>query len=83
MQVLQFRGLELAVVAWLQTQMDAMLVMHDDRTEMLASGVAILNHLHTAVHPADFSRRRADGSNMNHLSRQLRHPARKASAPPR
>lgn len=55
------------VVAWLQTQVDAMVAMHYDHTEVLASDVAILNR-HTAVHRAEFSRRRADGTEINHMS---------------
>ena len=55
------------VAAWLQTQADAMVAAHYDHTEMLANDVAVLNR-HTAVHRAQFSRQRADGTEINHMS---------------
>lgn len=55
------------VLAWLQSQVDAMVAMNYDHTETLASDVAILNR-HTAVHRGEFSRQRADGTEINHMS---------------
>lgn len=55
------------VAAWLQSQVDAMAAAKYDHTETLANDVAILNRT-TAVHRAEFSRRRADGTEINHIS---------------
>jgi hypothetical protein len=55
------------VAAWLQTQADAMAAAGYSHTETLTSDVAILNR-NTAVHRADFSRRRADGTEINQMS---------------
>lgn len=55
------------VVAWLQTQVDAMMALNYDHTELLASDVAILNR-HTVVYRAEFSRQRVDGTVINQMS---------------
>lgn len=55
------------VVAWLQSQLDAMVAMNYDHTETPASDVEILNR-QSAVHRAEFSRQRADGTEINHMS---------------
>lgn len=55
------------VAAWLQSQADAMSAAGYSHTETLSSDVAILNR-NTAVHRADFSRRRADGTEINQMS---------------
>ena len=55
------------VATWLQSQADAMLATDYDHTETLASAVAILNH-NTAVHRAEFSRERADDTEINRMA---------------
>jgi hypothetical protein len=55
------------VAAWLQSQADAMSAAGYSHTETLASDVAILNR-NTAVHRAEFSRQRADGTEINQMS---------------
>ena len=55
------------VAAWLQSQADAMSAAGYNHTETLSSDVAILNR-NTAVHRADFSRRRVDGTEINQMS---------------
>ena len=55
------------VAAWLQSQADATLATGYNHTETLASDVAILNR-NTAVHRAEFSRQRADGTEINQMS---------------
>jgi len=55
------------VAAWLQSQADATSAMGYNHTETLASDVAILNR-NTAVHRAEFSRQRADGTEINQMS---------------
>lgn len=55
------------IAAWLQSQADAMAAAKYDHSETLASDVAILNRK-TAVLRADFSRQRADGTEINHMS---------------
>ena len=49
------------VAAWLQSQADATSAAGYSHTETLTSDVAILNR-NTAVHHAEFSRQRADGT---------------------
>lgn len=55
------------VDAWLQSQADAMRTAKYDRTETVASEVEIVNR-NTALHRAEFSRQRADGTEINHMS---------------
>lgn len=55
------------VAAWLQSQADAMSAAGYSHTETLASDVAILNR-NTALHRAEFSRQRADGTEINQMS---------------
>ena len=55
------------VAAWLQTQAVAMSTAGYGHTETLTSDVTILNRT-TAVHRADLSRRRADGTEINQMS---------------
>lgn len=55
------------VVGWLQTQVDGMAAANYDHTEILASEVTIVNR-NTALHRAEFSRQRADGSEINQMS---------------
>lgn len=55
------------VAAWLQGQAEAMAAAHYDHTETLASAVTVLNQ-RTAVHRAEFSRRRRDGAEINRLT---------------
>ncbi len=55
------------VAAWLQSQADATLTAGYNHTETLASDVAILNR-NTAVHRAEFSRQRVDGTEINQMS---------------
>ena len=55
------------VAAWLQSQADATSAMGYNHTETLTSDVAILNR-NTAVHRAEFSRQRADGTEINQMS---------------
>ena len=52
------------VAAWLQTQVDGMRAAGYDRSETLSSEVRVLNST-TALHRAEFSRRRADGGEIN------------------
>ena len=60
-------GTEEEVAAWLQSQADAMSAAGYSHTETLVSDVAVLNR-NTAVHLAEFSRQRADGTEINQLS---------------
>jgi NTF2-like protein (DUF6841) len=55
------------VAAWLQSQADAMVAASYDHTQMLTSDVAILNRM-TAVHRAELSRRRVDGTEINQMT---------------
>lgn len=55
------------VAAWLQSQAATMSAAGYSHTETLGSDVAILNR-NTAVHRADFSRQRADGTEINQMS---------------
>lgn len=55
------------VAAWLQNQGEAMAAAKYDHTETLASDVAISNR-HTAVYRAEFSRQRADGTEINQMA---------------
>ena len=55
------------VAAWLQSQADATSAMGYNHTETLASDMEILNR-NTAVHRAEISRQRADGTEINQMS---------------
>jgi hypothetical protein len=55
------------VAAWLQSQVDAMAAANFDHTVTLASDTAIVNR-NAAVHRAEFSRQRADNTEINHMS---------------
>lgn len=55
------------VAALLQSQMDAMVAAKYHHTKTLTSDVAIVNQK-TALHRAELSRRRADGTEINHMS---------------
>ena len=55
------------VAAWLQSQADATSAVGYNHTETLASDMEILNR-NTAVHRAEFSRQRADGTEINQMS---------------
>jgi hypothetical protein len=54
------------VAAWLQNQADAMVAARYDHTRTLASELAILN-VSTALQRAEFSRQRADDSEINQM----------------
>ena len=55
------------VAAWLQSQADVMSAAEYDHTETLTSDVATLNR-NTAIHRAEFSRQRADGTEINQMT---------------
>jgi len=55
------------VEAWLQGQADAMSAAGYDHTDTLVSEVAVLNR-NTAVHRAQLSRERSDGTQINQMS---------------
>ena len=55
------------VAAWLQGQADAMTAAAYDHTETLASDIAILNR-NTALLRGEFSRQRADGTEISQMS---------------
>ena len=55
------------VAAWLQSQADVMLAAEYDHTETLTGDVVTINR-HSAIHRAEFSRQRADGTEINQMA---------------
>lgn len=55
------------VAGWVGTQIEGMLAAGYDRSEVLAAETTVVN-ANTALHRGEFSRRRADGSEISRLT---------------